>query len=94
MLICVSELTHQPAQYHDYQPGWTIVGSGLADKTEYRRPMASLIPAHFAHIQGTAAGVEPQSSRVVLADGTTVAYESLVVAAGLQISKLMRSGRN
>ncbi|KAI9636071.1 uncharacterized protein MKK02DRAFT_33349 [Dioszegia hungarica] len=75
-----------PAQHHDYQPGWTIVGSGLADKADYRRPLASLIPAHFAHIPGSAAGVEPQSSRVVLADGTTVGYESLVVAAGLQIN--------
>lgn len=82
-----SRLIPQPAQHHDYQPGWTIVGSGLADKADYRRPLASLIPAHFAHIPGSAAGVEPQSSRVVLADGTTVGYESLVVAAGLQISE-------
>lgn len=75
-----------PATTHDYQPGWTVVGSGLADKEAFRRPLDSLIPAHFAHIQGAAANVEPQSSRVVLADGSKVGYEYLVVAAGLQIN--------
>jgi sulfide:quinone oxidoreductase len=49
-----------------------------------------LIPQHFAHIQGAAANVEPQSSRVVLADGSKVGYDFLVVAAGLQISESPR----
>ncbi|TYJ55041.1 hypothetical protein B9479_004264 [Cryptococcus floricola] len=71
---------------HDYQPGWTIVGSGLASKEDYRRPVDALIPKHLAHIAQNAAGFEPGSNQVVLADGSKVTYDFLVVAAGLQIN--------
>ncbi|KAK7693596.1 hypothetical protein QCA50_003165 [Cerrena zonata] len=38
------------AEYHYYQPGWTLVGAGLLKKTDTRRPLKSLIPQHLAHI--------------------------------------------
>ncbi|ORY31980.1 putative Sulfide:quinone oxidoreductase mitochondrial precursor [Naematelia encephala] len=69
---------------HDYQPGWTVVGSGLAKKENFRRSLDSLIPAHIAHIPVNAAGFEPESNQVVLSDGSKVGYEYLVVAAGIQ----------
>ncbi|WVR03412.1 hypothetical protein IAU60_000403 [Kwoniella sp. DSM 27419] len=71
---------------HDYQPGWTIVGSGLAAKESYRRPLDSLISPNFAHIPQNAAGFEPGANQVVLADGSKLNYDFLVVAAGLQIN--------
>ncbi|WVQ80979.1 hypothetical protein IAT38_003086 [Cryptococcus sp. DSM 104549] len=71
---------------HDYQPGWTIVGSGLADKASYRRPLDSLIGKQFAHIPQNASGFEPGANQVVLADGSKLGYDYLVVAAGLQIN--------
>ncbi|WWC57949.1 uncharacterized protein I303_100484 [Kwoniella dejecticola CBS 10117] len=71
---------------HDYQPGWTIVGSGLADKQSYRKPLDSLISPHFAHIPQNASGFEPGANQVVLADGSKVSYDYLVVAAGIQIN--------
>ncbi|WWC66982.1 uncharacterized protein I206_100889 [Kwoniella pini CBS 10737] len=71
---------------HDYQPGWTIVGSGLADKQSYRKPLDSLISPHFAHIPQNASAFEPGANQVVLADGSKVSYDYLVVAAGIQIN--------
>ncbi|BEI81387.1 hypothetical protein CcaverHIS002_0205470 [Cutaneotrichosporon cavernicola] len=71
---------------HDYQPGWTLVGSGLADKRSYRRPLDSLIPKQFAHIKSNAASFEPGTNQVVLTDGTKVAYDYLIVAPGIQIN--------
>jgi sulfide:quinone oxidoreductase len=72
--------------HHDYQPGWTIVGSGLGDKRAFRRPLDSLIPAHFAHIKSNAASFEPGTNQVVLADGSKVGYDFMVVAPGIQIN--------
>ncbi|OCF59804.1 sulfide:quinone oxidoreductase [Kwoniella mangroviensis CBS 10435] len=74
------------AKNHDYQPGWTIVGSGLASKETYRRSLDSLIPQQFAHIPQNASGFEPGANQVVLADGSKVSYDYLVVAAGIQIN--------
>lgn len=72
--------------YHDYQPGWTLVGGGLADKRTFRRPLDALIPPHFAHIKSNAAAFEPGSNTVVLADGSKVGYDFLVVAPGIQLN--------
>lgn len=72
---------------HDYQPGWTLVGSGLASKETYRRPLSSLIGDQFAHIPQNAAGFEPGANQVVLADGSKIGYDYLIVGAGLQISE-------
>ncbi|GMK54254.1 hypothetical protein CspeluHIS016_0108400 [Cutaneotrichosporon spelunceum] len=72
--------------YHDYQPGWTLVGSGLADKRSFRRPLDSLIPKQFAHIRSNAAAFEPGTNQVVLQNGTKVGYDYLIVAPGLQIN--------
>ncbi|KAK4686682.1 sulfide:quinone oxidoreductase, partial [Tremellales sp. Uapishka_1] len=71
-------------QYHDYQPGWTVVGSGLADKTKFRKPLDSLIPNYLAHINESASGFEPSKNQVVLKSGSKVEYDYLIVAAGLQ----------
>jgi sulfide:quinone oxidoreductase len=71
---------------HDYQPGWTVVGSGLARKQDFRRPLDSLIPDYFAHIKDKAAAFEPGTNQVVLGGGSKVAYDYLIVAPGLQIN--------
>lgn len=78
---------HKANANHDYQPGWTVVGSGLADKKEFRRPLESLIPSHIGHIQAQASGYEPGTNQVVLNDGSKVSYDYLVVAPGLKLSK-------
>lgn len=63
------------------------MGSGLAPKTDFRRPLSSFIPSHIAQIQAKAKGFEPGSNQVVLEDGSKVGYEYLIVAPGLQISE-------
>ncbi|EIN07400.1 FAD/NAD(P)-binding domain-containing protein [Punctularia strigosozonata HHB-11173 SS5] len=72
------------AQYHNYQPGWTLVGAGLKHKSELRRPMASLIPDHIAHIPENVQSFSPKSNAITTTSGRTISYESLVVATGLQ----------
>ncbi|KAH9951347.1 FAD/NAD(P)-binding domain-containing protein [Amylocystis lapponica] len=72
------------AEYHYYQPGWTLVGAGLKPKLSTRRPLASLIPAHLAHIPENVKTFSPASSSITTTSGRTISYDSLVVSAGLQ----------
>lgn len=74
------------AEFHYYQPGWTLVGSGLKQKTEFRRPLASLIPKHLTHVNENVKSFSPETSSVTTASGRNLTYETLVVATGLQIN--------
>jgi len=74
------------AKDHFYQPGWTLVGSGLCPKTDFSRPLASLIPSHISLIPENIKALSPDSSSVTTSSGRAISYEVLVVAAGLQIN--------
>ncbi|KAJ3526358.1 hypothetical protein NM688_g8271 [Phlebia brevispora] len=74
------------ADYHYYQPGWTLVGSGLKQKTETRKPLESVIPSFLAHIKENVKAFAPESSSVTTTSGRKIGYESLIVATGLQIN--------
>ncbi|KAG9057799.1 hypothetical protein FS842_003874 [Serendipita sp. 407] len=75
-----------PAEYHYYQPGWTLVGSGLMDKKDTRRPMASLVPAGTTHIPESVKSFAPEKNEITLENGDQIKYEYLVVASGIQIN--------
>ncbi|KAI0041135.1 FAD/NAD-P-binding domain-containing protein [Auriscalpium vulgare] len=74
------------AEYHHYQPGWTLVGAGLRHKADLRRPLADLIPPHIAHVPENVASFDPARSAVTTTAGRTLAYDALVVAPGLQVN--------
>ncbi len=75
----------EPAEYHYYQPGWTFVGGGIFKKEETARPMADIIPDKVDWIRDAAATIDPDKNIVTTAAGQTIAYDYLVVAAGIQI---------
>ncbi|PPQ83737.1 hypothetical protein CVT24_007624 [Panaeolus cyanescens] len=72
------------AKNHYYQPGWTLVGSGLKPKTDFSRPLASLIPPHISLISENVQSFSPNSSSVTTASGQDISYDTLIVATGLQ----------
>ncbi|KAK1830937.1 putative Sulfide:quinone oxidoreductase mitochondrial precursor [Podospora conica] len=74
-----------PAEWHDYQPGWTLVGGGLKDKTSLRRPLASLIDAKLRFYNTPLASFSPDSNSVTLGNGDKLTYEQLVVAPGIKV---------
>ncbi|MDB5579697.1 MAG: hypothetical protein JWR80_4873 [Bradyrhizobium sp.] len=74
-----------PAEEHYYQPGWTLVGAGVFRPEATRRRMAALIPHGVAWIKATASGFAPDERRVILSDGESIAYRTLVVAPGLSL---------
>lgn len=73
-----------PSQWHDYQPGWTLVGGGLKDKHELRRPLASLVDAKMQLYPHGVSAFTPDGNSVTLSSGESLNYEHLVVAPGIK----------
>ncbi|MFD0519368.1 NAD(P)/FAD-dependent oxidoreductase [Paractinoplanes durhamensis] len=76
----------EPSEQHYYQPLWTLVGAGLAKQERTARAEARVMPTGVTWIRQAAAAVDPQAARVTLTDGSTLAYEFLVLAPGLQLN--------
>lgn len=62
----------------------TLVGSGLKPKSDFSRPLASLIPPHISLIPEYVQSFLPDSSSVKTSSGRDISYDTLVVATGLQ----------
>jgi len=73
----------EPAEFHYYQPAWTLVGAGAYPLAKTRRSVVSLVPAGVTLLRGTVASLDPEGNQVVLTSGGTVAYGHLVVCPGV-----------
>jgi sulfide:quinone oxidoreductase len=74
-----------PADTHYYQPGWTMVGSGVFDQGTTARSMAALIPRGVHWIKSAVAAFEPEQNSVLLDGCRVVKYQQLVVCPGLKL---------
>ncbi|WP_121355567.1 NAD(P)/FAD-dependent oxidoreductase [Flavisolibacter nicotianae] len=75
-----------PASEHYYQPAWTLVGAGAFDIYKTVRNEASVIPKGASWIQQRVESFDPANNAVILKDKTTVRYDTLVVAPGIQLN--------
>ncbi|KAL4753969.1 hypothetical protein BDW72DRAFT_209298 [Aspergillus terricola var. indicus] len=75
-----------PAAWHHYQPGWTLVGGGLKAKDRLRRPLRDLVSPRLKLYRHTVDTFCPDSNTIILGDGRRIAYEHLVVAPGIEIN--------
>ncbi|KAL1629087.1 hypothetical protein SLS56_005641 [Neofusicoccum ribis] len=75
-----------PAEWHHYQPGWTLVGGGLKKKEELRRPLASLVDPKLKFYNHGAGTFSPDSNLVTLENGDRISYEHLVVVPGIHMN--------
>ena len=75
-----------PAKKHYYQPLWTLVGAGVFPKEETERDEAQYIPAGATWVQEFVSGFDPDNNRINLKNGSSISYDILVVAAGIQIN--------
>ncbi|KAF8319358.1 FAD/NAD-P-binding domain-containing protein [Clavulina sp. PMI_390] len=74
------------AEWHNYQPGWTLVGAGLKDKYQLRQPVKDLIPPHITLVSQNVATFSPESNSLTTENGQSISYETLIVAPGLKIN--------
>jgi sulfide:quinone oxidoreductase len=76
----------EPRETHYYQPGWTLVGGGVFDRSQTERPMARVMPNGVKWIRSAVAEFAPEQNAVVLEDGERVSYRTLIVAAGIELN--------
>ena len=74
-----------PAEWHHYQPGWTLVGGGLKQKEALRRREENLIDTKMRFYNSGVKTFTPNENFVTLNNGDNIAYDQLVVASGINI---------
>lgn len=70
------------ATSHHYQPGYLFIPFGTYQPEDIIKPTASFIPDEVRLVTGEIERVIPAEHEVVLADGTTLGYDQLVIATG------------
>ncbi|KOS60534.1 NAD(P)/FAD-dependent oxidoreductase [Lysinibacillus agricola] len=75
-----------PAEKHYYQPLWTLVGGGAANKWDSEREMLSIIPEGAVWLKEAVSSFDPNQNQVITQGGTTYTYDFLVVAGGIEIN--------
>ncbi len=70
---------------HNYQPGYTLVATGVWPIDKVRDRNADLQPAGIEWVKDMVAGFDPAANTVVTAGGQRIRYDFLVVATGLHL---------
>ncbi|CAI4213471.1 unnamed protein product [Parascedosporium putredinis] len=81
-----------PATTHHYQPGWTLVGTGLKPLSDMSKPLSAVVPPQVKHYPLNVATFDPENNVVKTAEGVEVSYDYLVVAPGLETNFAAVSG--
>jgi sulfide:quinone oxidoreductase len=72
-------------QEHNYQPGYTLVATGVWPADKVRDRNADLQPSGIEWVREMVAGFDPASNSITTASGRRIAYDYLVVATGLHL---------
>jgi sulfide:quinone oxidoreductase len=67
---------------HHYQPGYLFIPFGAYHESDVVKPKASLISDGVELVMGEIDVVKPDDATVVLADGTELRYDQLIIATG------------
>ncbi|HET9657246.1 MAG TPA: FAD/NAD(P)-binding oxidoreductase [Kineosporiaceae bacterium] len=67
---------------HYYQPGYLFIPFGIYRPDEVAKPRRRFIPSGVDLVLGDIDRVVPDENRVLLADGTELAYDYLIIATG------------
>lgn len=70
---------------HNYQPGYTLVATGVWPMHKVRDANASFIPPGVDWVQEAVAAFDPSGNRVETTSGRSIPYDYLVVATGLHL---------
>jgi len=74
-----------PAEWHHYQPGWTLVGGGLKKKEELRKPLKGLVDSKLKFYGDGVGTFSPEENYLTLTNGDKIGYEELIVAPGINV---------
>lgn len=74
-----------PSDRQYYQPGFTLIASGVYQADEVWKKQEDCIPKDIKWIKEAVTAVDPESQQVKTSGNQTLAYDFLVVAPGIQI---------
>src|SRR5690606_1484132 len=77
---------------HLYQPGFTLVGSGIKPASYVVSSTAEYVPGKVELVPERVAEIDPVGNKVVTDGGKTFPYDFLVVATGMQLEYGMIEG--
>ncbi|MCC5924627.1 MAG: NAD(P)/FAD-dependent oxidoreductase [Crocinitomicaceae bacterium] len=72
-----------PAEFHYYQPAWTLVGAGTYDYEKTKRPMKAIVPKKSTWIKDAVTKIDAKNNQLATATSGMITYDYLVVAPGL-----------
>lgn len=75
-----------PSDRQYYQPGFTLIASGVYDKDEVWKPQEQFIPSGVKWVKDKVRLVEPEKNTVLTDGGERVAYDFLVLCPGAQVN--------
>ena len=82
----------EPNKKHYYQPGWTLVGGGIAPIEKFIRQQKDVIPQKAKWIEDYVTTFDRDRNTLTVARGQQIKYDYLVVCPGIQIDwHLIRS---
>ncbi|HEY8503484.1 MAG TPA: FAD/NAD(P)-binding oxidoreductase [Gemmataceae bacterium] len=76
----------EPSEKHYYQPIWTLVGAGVFGKEVSERREKDYIPPGVTWYRDAVTEFRPEENALLTRDGRRIAYDYLIVAAGIQIN--------
>lgn len=76
----------EPSARHQYQPGYTLIASGVFKPERTTREEKDLIPRGVRWVQEAVVEIDPESQHVKTSGGQEIDYDYLVVAPGLQLN--------
>jgi len=74
----------EPSLQHYDQPEWMRVGTEGVEKEETRSPERAQVPSSVTWIQERVTAIDPDNQVVTTEAGTTIRYDYLVVALGIE----------
>lgn len=82
----------EPAEYHYYQPAWTLVGANTYNFEKTKRTMASVMPSGVHWIKEYAEKLDPANNAVITRSGKTIQYDYLILSPGIKIDTSLVEG--
>ncbi|MET7013342.1 NAD(P)/FAD-dependent oxidoreductase [Uliginosibacterium flavum] len=79
----ITILDRRPEHY--YQPGYTLIGTGVWPRSKVVDAVAPLLPAGVNWVQEMVAEFDPVANSVTTDSGSKIRYDFLVVATGLHL---------
>ncbi len=72
-----------PADWHHYQPGWTLVGGGLASKDDFKLRLRDVLDPRLTLYRNPVANFQPEENKISLENGEKLEYGQMVVCPGI-----------